>query len=118
MINGFEEETADLTPEEKKLVPRFQNGLMRCQGKAQAVPASYIQKKLFEEGIKCSGPRIRKIINYIRIKSIVPRLLATSDGYFVSEDKEEIRKYIEGLDQRIGAIQAVRDALANQLERI
>ncbi len=116
MINGFEDETTELTYEEKLLVPRFQRGLWKCQGKANAITSVQIERKLKADGIKCTGARIRKIINYIRIKGIVPRLLATSDGYFVSDNEEEIRKYVESLDQRINAIKAVRDAMAGQLD--
>jgi hypothetical protein len=118
MINGFEEETAPLNYEEKLLCARFMKGLSKRVGKENAITAVKISSTLEAEGIKCEGARIRKIINHIRLNNLVPRLLATNRGYYVSTDAKEIEDYIEGLDQRIKAIQAVKDSIAYQLSNL
>jgi len=43
------------------------------------------------------------MVNFIRVNSLIP-LIATSEGYFVSYDKEEIMKEIKSMDERASAI--------------
>jgi hypothetical protein len=53
--------------------------------------------------IKLTEPRLRKIVNYIRTNSLLP-LIATSSGYYVSNDRMEIINQIESLEQRANSI--------------
>lgn len=115
MINGFDEQTKPLTPEEKKLLPMFIGGLMTKLGAENAITADSMAKAIYEaKKIKVGGPRVRKIINHIRMHGLVPRLIATSDGYYIATDNAELRKYIESLKQREGAIRVMREALEKQ----
>ena len=106
MLNNFEDITHELTLEEKNtILPIIVNGLNLCIGKSKA----YTNKQIVDAvngkyNIKLNGPRLRKLIQYIRINDLVPLLVATSKGYYVSEDKEEIRDYIHSLEQRLHSI--------------
>ncbi len=118
MINNFDKYTESLTDFERdKVLPLLIAGLRTKVGKDAAVSNRYMVSKLKERGVKVSGARIRKLINYIRIRGLIPRLVASSKGYYVSESKEEIRTYIESLRQRRQAIHAVESSLANQLNQ-
>jgi hypothetical protein len=98
MLSCFEDYTHDLTEKEKALVSFFVLGFENKRGSENAITNSKIRATILDrKGIKISDARVRKIINYIRIYDLVPGLIATSRGYYVSADPEEILKYIESL---------------------
>jgi IS4 transposase len=108
MITNFEEITRELEPEEKRLILVLVNGF-KTKSKENPMKAPVIIKtinsKKAELGIKknFSEPRFRKLCNFIRSKGILP-LIATSSGYYVSYDKNEIKKQIDSLNERAAAI--------------
>lgn len=105
MITGFEKETHELNEYERNTVlPLLVSGLSRKVGRSQAITNKQMVAALKARGIKASGPRLRKIIHEIRIKGLVPYLIATSKGYYVSHDKQEVRDYIDSLHQRAESI--------------
>ena len=110
MINGFEEETSPLTEEEMKLVPKFVNSFNSKIGESMAINSAEIEYKFRILGVKITGPRIRKIVNYIRLNRLVKNLIATSKGYYIEDNPEKLKKYVESLRQRASAIQAVADS--------
>jgi hypothetical protein len=120
MINGFEEQTEALSKYERDiLLPMFIKALSKKIGKNNSVTASKMTEGLQKNyGIKVDGPRIRKIINHIRNNSLVPGLIATNSGYWVSEDPEEIKAWILGMEQRIGAQVAIKKNMELYLLKI
>lgn len=118
MLNGFKEQTKPLSDYElKTLVPRIVRGLTKKVGKEKAITNTEIVAILKKEGYKLSEVRVRKIINYIRVNGIIERLIATSDGYYIANNEQEVRDYIESLKGREEAIRAVRRRLEAQLQR-
>ena len=119
MINGFEKQTEPLTEyEQYVLLPIMVKCLERKYGKENAVTNAIMCSKLSERGYKVGEARIRKIINHIRVNSLIPCLMATSAGYYISKNAVEIRDYIASLKGREEAICAVRIALENQLKEL
>jgi hypothetical protein len=118
MITGFETITAELTPEEKKLVPQFVNGLKTKIGKKSAVTNKHIRARFKTIGVTVSDARVRKIVNFIRISDLVPMLCSTSKGYFVAQSVDEVESYLKGLKERIAAQQAVHDAIERQFNNV
>jgi hypothetical protein len=117
MIDGFGEQTHDLTDwEMETLLPLVITGLAVKYGKEMAVTNKVMVSKLKVLGYKTSGPRIRKLINHIRVTGMIPGLLASSQGYWVSTDPDEILTFIGSLEQRASAILAVKQALIKQLQ--
>lgn len=113
MINGFPEETGHLTGHEIPIMKFVAKRLQWNLGKANKVKSTKIIKAIeVEFNVKLSQPRLRKIINFIRTESIIPFLVAASDGYWVETDEKELNKYIEGLRQRADAITNVADIMA------
>lgn len=119
MLNGFERQTEQLSDYERyELLPIMVKCLERKKGKEKAVKNATMCSRLEERGYKVGEARIRKIINYIRVKNLVPCLMATSEGYYVSDSETEIRDYISSLKGREEAIRTVRRALEEQLEQL
>lgn len=110
MINGFIEETKSLTEDELKLVNLFVRGFCDKIGEANAITSEEIIKKLRTTGVKITGARIRKIVNYIRVHHLVINLVATSKGYYIENDPLKLKNYIESLHQRAHAILEVANS--------
>lgn len=116
MLEGFEDITHDLTDDEAKLVPYFIAGLKTNVGKANAITSNKIIEILQKDGL--TGARVRKIINYIRVNYLLPGLIATSKGYYISTDPQEIKEYIASLGHREAAISSVRKCMEEYLKQL
>ena len=119
MITNFDNITHELTDEEKKLLPLIIKGF---QTKTKSNPITgkeiveAIMAKKQQLGIKSfSEPRLRKLTNYIRSNGILP-LIATSNGYYVSNDIAEINAQIESLMDRSMAIRNSAEGLRKYIE--
>lgn len=112
MIAGYEIETKPLDEYEKSTVlPRIVSGLSLLKKSGRILSSTRIIERLAREGITLTGPRFRKIINYIRVNHIVRGVVADDKGYAVVQDPDKILEYLDGLDSRIEAITAMRNAL-------
>lgn len=109
MIKGFEEYTYELTNYEKELVEKLIKGLSPKIGRKNAVTSTVICKSL-----NIVGPRLRKLINHIRITNQLAGLCSTSKGYFVAENLGEIDDYIISLKQRIKSQVEVLNSIERQ----
>lgn len=117
MIQGFETETAPLTDYERETVlPVIIDFLKYRLGKLAAITNKKLCDIFWE--YKLSGPRVRKIINYIRINDLIPCLVATSDGYYVAQSEEELFNYEVSLRGREEAIRAVRQSVERQRKQV
>lgn len=115
MIKGFSNETSPLNDYELHvLLPVILAGLKDKQGKRNAVTNGYIIGRLKQQGYRIDAPRLRKVINHIRTNDLIPGLIATSEGYFLAEDEQELMDYEDSLRGREEAIKAVRLAIARQ----
>ncbi len=116
MINGFDEQTEPLTEyEETQILPQIVRGLRQKIGKAMSVTNKSIVEGMKRNlGLKITEPRVRKIINHIRIHDLVPCLIATSQGYYVAESEQELKDYEESLLGREEAIHNVRLSIQRQ----
>ena len=109
MIQGFSEQTKPLTDYEVKVIlPLIVQGLHGKVGKYKAITNKAMCSALKSYGCKIDSPRIRKIINHIRLSGMVIGLIATSEGYYIAD--------LRSLEGREGAIHAVRKSLEKQLQ--
>ncbi len=119
MLHGFEQQTGKLTDYEKDvLLPVMVKCLERKIGKENAVTNAYMCDRMNENGYVLGEARVRKIINYIRINGLVPCLMASSSGYYVTTDAGELSAYVTTLQGREDAIRAVRKAVEEQLQEL
>lgn len=119
MINNFESQTHELKNEEENvIVPMMVQGLKTKIGKENAITNKEMIAGLKKYGHKTNPARVRKMIHYIRINGLVERLVATSNGYYISNDKNEIKVYIESLMQRAESIEKIAKQLNFQLNKM
>lgn len=117
MINGFEKQTRDLTSEELRALPVLIDGFKKLKGKKQAMTAKSISIQMkIHHNMSISGPRMRKLINFIRINDKVLFLIATSKGYCVADTEKEIIDYVISLKDRADSITHVVDCLIEQMK--
>lgn len=108
MIQNFEEITAPLTPEERKLVPLIIKG-MEGYTKENTIKEPQIVKRLNERKAELglsknvTGVRIRKLVNFIRRHGLAP-ILSCQKGYYTSWDKQDILDNINSMNERAEAI--------------
>jgi hypothetical protein len=105
MITNFEEITYDITEPEKR-ASRYVERILRSQNKY--FNNTEISTMIFNASGKLKefdykDARIRKIINYLRLTT-APNIVASSKGYKVSNNIEELTKYHLSLMERIDAI--------------
>lgn len=114
MLHGFEKQTAPLTTEEKILVPILIDLLKDKNGVDRAIISDDLcallspYAKVFAKPIEVSGARLRKMIHYIRTNGLIIGLIASSKGYYITNDPEEIKDYISSLEGREKAIRRLR----------
>jgi hypothetical protein len=115
----FEPETTKLTEYELKLVPIVVNILKSRLGRENAITNNILVNRMSKLGFSSMTPeRMRKLINHIRLYDLLDCLVASSKGYYISNDEKEISDYIGSLRGREEAIRAVRLALEAQLGRL
>ena len=119
MIQGFSEQTEPLTEyEEQTLLPQLVRGLRTKVGRAMSVTNKAIIDGMKRNlGLSISDARVRKLINHIRTKDLVPCLIATSSGYYIAETEQELREYEESLLGREEAIRNVRLSIQRQRQK-
>jgi hypothetical protein len=118
MIPTFEEQTAPLTEyEESVLLPLLIQGFNTKIGQKNCVTNPHICKTLKAKGFEVTEPRIRKIVFHIRHHNLVPRLIASSKGYWIATSKEEIETWLNSLNSRIGALMETRDYATKMLSQ-
>lgn len=108
MLQGFEQITHELTQyEESTLLPIIVAGLREKAGKKKAVTSTYICQSMKDAGYKITPPRLRKLIHEIRVRKLIPNLISTSKGYYISSNYDEIEKYKTSLRERANSILSV-----------
>ncbi len=119
MIEGFEKQTHPLTQKELFLIDPIVRGLQAHVGEDRAITNKQMRLGLEINGHgKVSDARIRKIINHIRAEVLVRNLIATSKGYWIENDPDKVRKYVQSLYDRSSAIRAIADSFKfNTLQR-
>ena len=113
MITTFEAQTHPLTEDEKAILPKIVRGLSDKKGRNNAVTSTFICSKMNNSPnmpFKLDGPRLRKIINHIRTKGLLKSLCSSSRGYFIANTNKELDDYLCSLDERISAIQQIRNS--------
>lgn len=111
MITNFEEITADLTADERRELHTVATALKNFNGPGMAIKGPRLQVYLSNNYfVEVSGPRLRKMVNFLRSRRILP-VVATSRGYYVSNDQTELTRQIKSMEERAAAIKAAADGL-------
>src|ERR1700675_4590882 len=101
MLKGFETLTVELSVHEsERIVPMIMSKMLCHKGKANAITNGELIQYCGTRGQVISQPRIRKVIEYIRQKDLVPGLSANSTGYFIAENPDELELWISSMEGR------------------
>jgi len=120
MVENFEEITEPLNADDLLFLPVLRRGLER-HGKDDPIKAPAIVKAMNTQRLKYNFQvqftevRLRRLINHLRAKGILP-VVATSLGYYVTDDPELIRSQIRSLRDRARGIEAAAAGLESLLK--
>lgn len=112
MIPGFEELTEELSQEEVKMARKIVQAFL-ARGQDNPITSTQIIKKMSVNGYSMNGPRLRKIIQYIRTRQLIRWLPAAGNGYEWTTKPEKIRKYKDSLLKRENSMKATRTSFPN-----
>lgn len=118
-VTTFEDHTKDLTEEEISYVPIVVKALktiekpMTSENVCNLIQMFYFKEN--ESHLPFTGARLRKFVNHIRSHSLLP-VIATSQGYSVSYEREVILKQIQSLNERSSSIKKCADGLKSFLQ--
>jgi hypothetical protein len=118
MIDGFEKYTIELNDDELKIVHIMVDRFTNKPGIKNIVTNPQIVDGLKTIGIETSEPRIRKIIQYIRTNALIPGLIATSKGYYSTNDIEHLQQWIVTMKQRENAIRESRKSIESYIDHL
>lgn len=118
MIKGFEKYTIELTDDEMKIVSIIVDRFRHKPGIKNIVSNPQIVDGLKSIGIETTEPRIRKIIQYIRINEMIPGLIATSKGYYSTTDINELEQWIDTMKQRENSIRESRKSIESFIQHL
>jgi hypothetical protein len=112
MIQNFEEITEDLTEQEIQFIPEMtqyfkivlSGGIVQKQSDITEIINMKLVHAHGPSVFKITPMRLRKYFNYFRSNGILP-IIATSNGCYISYDKEEIEKQILSMKQRARQIE-------------
>ena len=116
MVTNFEHYTEELDEIDLAIIPIIIKAFKKYT-KDNPIKAPEIVSKFNENRLalnyprKLSEPKLRKICNFIRSNGLLP-LIATSNGYYVSYQKEEIKEMVKSLRERANAINRSAEGLA------
>lgn len=102
MITNFENITAPLSEEEHLLVPIIIRNMKKYTS-ANPIKEPQIVAGMKMHGHKFSGALLRKLVNHIRGNGLAA-IIATSKGYFTSDDNGEILQQIQSMRDRASAM--------------
>lgn len=114
MIQGFEIETAPLSEYERNILLPIIVSSLKNSSKQNPIKNKLYTRWLKAGGYEIEEARFRKIVSAIRRENLVPNLIASSKGYYVTNDPDEIDSYIQSLRSRARAINSLADALLAQ----
>ena len=110
-MKNFEEITKPLTPEEQNIAAIICKRFKKKPGKINIVTNKQIVRALKTKcKIEITEPRIRKIIQFIRSEGLLNGLIATSSGYWLTRNVDELKSWIDSMIERENAIRSSRHA--------
>ena len=107
----------DLAPHEKNvLLPLVVQILQHRETKDKVFSNSKIRNVLREFGEDISDAQIRKLVFNIRNNGIIELLIANQDGYFVANNIEDIRSWINRHKGKMASMQKTLESIESQFE--
>jgi|LakMenEpi03Aug12_release.lakeMendotaPanAssembly.Ray.scaffolds.fasta_scaffold258994_4 hypothetical protein len=103
--------------EEQVLMPLVKQILAHRDTKQKVFSNIKIRKVLREFGEEIHDRQIRKIIYYLRVNHLLPLLIANTEGYYVTNNKEDVVRWIEMQKSKISAMHQTINAIEEQYQK-
>ena len=94
-LENFEKHTEDITQNERRTALKMAEKLKYHVGSDRAVKSRVIEKHF-----NITGNRVRKMVNWLRTTGKCPKLMSTSNGYFIAKNDEELVSHLRSLYDR------------------
>ena len=100
--------------EQNVLLPILIKGLEMKKGKQNAVTNKQMVRGLQSFGLKIDVRRVCKLISHIRTNDLIVGLMASTTGYYVTSNEQELKAYEKNLLDRETALRKVRLSMKRQ----
>ena len=100
--------------EQNVLLPILMKGFEKKKEKMNAVTNRQIVNSIRKHGLKINARSVKILINYIRTNDLMTGLMATSTGYYMSNNEQELMDYESSLLSREVELRKVRMSIKRQ----
>ncbi|NLZ96259.1 MAG: hypothetical protein GX921_10620 [Bacteroidales bacterium] len=100
------------------LLPILIKGLKTKKGKANAVNGKQIIERLRNHGLMINTRSMGMLIRYIRTNDLIEGLMASSAGYYISNNEYELANYEASLLGREESIRDMRISMQRQRRKM
>ena len=100
--------------EQNVLLPILMKGLQMKKGKKNAVTNNQMVEAVRKHGVKINYRSMIMVINHIRTNDLIVGLMASSLGYYITDNEHELINYEESLQKREMALRKVRMSMQRQ----
>ena len=115
MKNEMKEKRRSLSSyEQNVLLPILMKSLKMKRGRINAVTNKQIVCGLKNHGLRTNEKNLHKLINHIRRNDLVAGLMASSVGYYIANNEQELIQYEKSLLGRETEIRKVRLSITRQ----
>ena len=120
MLTLFTNITSELTELEKATIVPMLIDTLRHTNSKNRYTGRNISGWFKACGYDVSGPRLRKMVNYIRVMNLLAPfvLIGASNGYYVTDDAKKVAEQIESIEGRIDSMKCVVDSLKAQKQNL
>ena len=101
--------TEDLSSRERHVMVGYIIHELRSRvGRKHAIRAAGLAKILRNDHEEhTTTPRVRKMVNYIRLQGLLPDVIEGVTGYYIAMDGAELKRYVASLNNHADSIRAV-----------
>lgn len=103
--------------ERKTLLPAVCEVISFRKGKQKRITNKKIISLYLNDYI-VNPAQLRKILHHIRTNNLIEGIIATSQGYYIADTREEFDAYLQSLRERVAAIMTLYRKTKEQRDRI
>ncbi len=120
MLTLFNNITEELTALEKDTRVEMLINILKQSNALNRITGNQLCVWFKAQGHDLSGVRLRKMINYIRVRNLVAPavVIGAGNGYFITTDTLLIEQQIESIQGRIDSMNAFMDTMKAQLQSL
>ena len=100
--------------EQNVLLPILMKALKTKKGKKSAVTNKQIVQSVRKYGLKINETSVIVLINHIRMNDLIAGLMASTVGYYITDNEQELMNYEVTLQKREVALRKVRMSMQRQ----